>query len=160
MPQPVAGVDDCWSVTAYGVLRNIAAFRKQNPDTPFELVPRPGTACRPDLKSVEDALRNSPPIGVCAGAVIILVGSIEGLPLGSVHTVNVGATTAPVLFRESQSDDNYPPGDLYFLAPPSAEAGALSGVEVTVIGADYPNGIPTFDYADPATCPQASGTAP
>lgn len=153
--------DQCWDKAAYDVLRNIAAFREQNPETPFKLAALPGTACPPDLKFVEDTDRNSPPAGVCEGDVIIMAGTLEGLPAGTVRSVRVGATTAPVLFRTSQPDDDYPPGDLYFLAPSPVAAGETSAVSVSISLADYPvSGTATFDYAAAGACGQTRGSTP
>lgn len=160
IPAPTLATSDCWSVTAYEVLQNIANFRKQNPAVPFILAARRGTACPPDLKFLEDDLRNSPPAPVCAGAAVVLVGTLEGLPAGSVRSVSVGTAIAAVGFRDSPDDFNYPPGDLYFLAPPIAAAGPTT-VNVTVADADYPvQGTVTLDYADPQTCLPPSGNSP
>lgn len=159
IPAPTLATSDCWSVAAYDVLQDIAGFRRQNPAVPFTLAPRPGTACPPDLKFLEDDARNSPPAPVCAGAPVVLVGTLEGLPAGSVRSVSVGTAIAAVGFRNSPDDFNYPPGDLYFLAPPIEEAGPVT-VSVAVAVADYPvQGTVTLDYADPQACLPPSGTA-
>lgn len=160
MAQPIDGVSDCYSVAAYEVLQSVAAFRKQKPNVPVELAALPGTACQPDLKALENDAADSPPAEVCAGDAIVLFGNLTGLPTGSVRSVNVGTTTAPVWQRRSFTDSNHP-FEFYFLAPP-LQAGDPTTATVTVADADYPvAGSATFDYAaDQDTCQQAPGTAP
>ncbi|MCD5344472.1 hypothetical protein LR392_19805, partial [Arthrobacter sp. AK04] len=158
MPPPFEG--DCWSATALEVLRPIAAVRQQKPGVSVKLAPRPGTACLPELTGLEDSEGNSPPFLVCPGQAIVLSGNITGLPAGTVRSVYVGATAAPVLQRQSFIDTNHPL-EFYFLAPP-LEAGQPTTAEVSIADADWPvRGSASFEYApDQSTCPQVPGTAP
>lgn len=158
MPPPFQG--DCWSATAIEILRTVAAVRHQKPGVSVELAPRRGTACPPELTGLEDSEGNSPPFQVCPGQAIVLSGNITGLPTGSVRSVYVGATTAPVLQRQSFADSNHPL-EFYFLAPP-LEPGQPSTAEVSIADADWRvNGSASIEYAtDAGTCPQAPGTTP
>ena len=158
MPPPFEG--DCWSATAIEILRTIAVVRKQNPGVSVELAPRRGTACPPELSGLEDIEGNSPPFLVCPGQAIVLSGNITGLPAGTVRSVYVGTTTAPVMQRQSFIDTNHPL-EFYFLAPP-LEPGQPALSEVSIADADWPvSGSASFEYAtDQGTCPQAPGTAP
>ncbi|HEU4668950.1 MAG TPA: hypothetical protein VFS79_14960 [Arthrobacter sp.] len=151
---------DCWSEAAHQILGNIAAVRKQKPDAIVELAPRPGTACVPELTDLLDDEGNSQPVLVCAGDVIILDGNVTGLPAGTVRSVNVGTTTAPVSQRQSFTDTNFP-FDFYFLAPPLAE-GQSTTAGVSVADSDWlVQGSVSFEYAaDQSTCPQAPAAAP
>ena len=150
---------DCWSEAAQQILSNIAAVRIQKPDAIIELAPRPGTACVPKLKAVQDDAGDSQPFQVCAGDVLILDGSVTGLPAGTVRSVNVGSATALVSQRQSFTDTNFP-FEFYFLAPPLAE-GQPTTAEVSIADADWQvQGSASFEYAaDQSTCP-APGAAP
>jgi hypothetical protein len=152
MPAPPP--DDCWSVKAYKVLRDVAAFRRQKPEVPFQLAGGSGTACEPTLETLEDDAGSNPPIFVCAGDAIVLVGRLGGLPAGTIRSVNVGTTTAVVRHRDSSADNSRPFGDFYFLAPPLV-TGASTRVDVTVADDDWKvTGSASFDYeADPRKCP-------
>jgi hypothetical protein len=148
---------DCWSEAAHEILNNIAAVLDQKPNAIVELAPRPGTACVPELTGVQDDEGDSQPFLVCAGDVLILDGNITGLPAGTVRSVNVGSTTAPVSQRQSFTDTNFPL-EFYFLAPPLAE-GLSTTAEVSIVDADWlVQGTASFEYAaDQSTCPQAPG---
>jgi hypothetical protein len=154
MAEPNLGNSDCWSVVAYKLLREIAVFRRQKPDVPFKLVAVSGTACQPDLEALQDDVGDSPPISVCAGDAIVLVGTLGGLPVGTLRTVNVGTTTAQVRHRKSLEDNNYPFDDFYFQAP-TPVPGEPTTVNVTIADADWSvEGSASFEYAaDQSTCP-------
>lgn len=145
---------DCWSEAAHEILSNIAAVRKQKPDAIVELAPRTGTACVPELTGLLDAEGISEPSPVCPGDVVILDGSVTGLPAGTVRSVKVGPTTA-LLQQGSTSND------LYFLAPRLTE-GQSTSAEVSIADSDWlVQGSASFEYAaDQSTCPQAPGAAP
>lgn len=158
MPLPFS--EDCWSVAAYQVLRNVAALRKQKPDALVELAPRPGTACPPELQGLEDDEGNSPPSLVCPGDAIVLLGNVIGLPSGTVRSVRVGTTMAAVQQRQSFTNNDYPL-ELYFLAPPlKAEDPATANVSIA--DADWVvNGSASFEYApNQSQCPQTPGPVP
>ena len=151
---------DCWSEAAQQILSNIAAVRIQKPNAIVELAPRPGTACVPELKAVQDDAGDSQPFQVCVGDVIILDGNVTGLPAGTVRSVNVGSTTALVSQRQSFTDTNFP-FEFYFLAPPLDEVQSTTA-EVSIADSDWQvQGSASFEYAaDQGTCPQAPGAAP
>jgi hypothetical protein len=158
MPPPPAA--DCWSVAAYDVLGDVAAFRKQKPDALVKLASRPGTACPPELKGLEDDGGISPPSLVCPGAAIVLLGNVTGLPAGTVRSVKVGTTTAAVLQRQSSTNNDYPL-EFYFLAPPG-KAGDPTTVNVSIADADWVvKGSASFEYAaTPNECGQTQGVIP
>lgn len=158
MPPPPS--DDCWSVTAYHVLGNVAASRKQKPNALVKLAPRPGTACAPELKGLEDDGGISPPSLVCPGSVIVLLGNVTGLPVGTVRSVKVGTTTAPVRQRQSSTNNDYPL-EFYFLAPPLS-AGDPTTADVSIADADWVvKGSASFEYAaDQNECRQTPGVIP
>jgi hypothetical protein len=155
MPPPKLPNSDCWSVKAYEVLRDVAAFRRQKPDVPFKLAPLPGTACPPELKDLSVVGR--PSDSVCPGDIILLGGTLGGLPANSISEVNVGTTTAKVGHRASPPGDSYPLGDFYFKAPTPVQ-GAPATVDVTVAKAKLSvKGTTSFAYAvDQNTCLQAA----
>jgi hypothetical protein len=148
-------------VKAYKVLRDVAAFRRQKPDVPFKLAALPGTACPPELKELKvDAPGSSD--SVCPGDVIVLDGTLGGLPANSIDKVNVGTTTAKVRHRASPPGDNYPLGDFYFKAPTPLPGEPIT-VNVTVADADFSvEGSASFAYAaDQSKCLQkAPGDIP
>lgn len=147
---------DCWSVAAHEILSNIAAVRTQKPDAIVELAPRPGTACVPELTGLLDDEGNNEPLLVCAGAVIILDGSVIGLPSGTVRSVSVGTTTAPVSQRQSFTNNNFPL-EFYFLAPPLTQ-GQSTTADVSIADSDWlVQGTVSLEYG---TCPQRPGAAP
>lgn len=156
MPLPPS---DCWSVAAYEVLGKVAAVRRQKPDALVELAPRPGTACPPELQGLEDD-EGSPPFLVCPGHAIVLVGNVTGLPAGTVRSVKVGTTTAPVQQRQSSTNNDYPL-EFYFLAPPLS-AGDPTTANVSIADADWVvKGTASFEYAaDQSTCPPTPGAVP
>lgn len=132
---------------------------KARPDAPFKLVAVSGTACQPDLQFLEDDAGDSPPISVCAGDAIVLVGTLGGLPVGTLRTVNVGTTTAQVRHCRSPQDNNYPFDEFYFQAP-APVPGAPTTVDVTIADADWSvKGSASFEYAaDQSTCPPSPGS--
>lgn len=119
------------------------------------------TACKPNLAALQDDAGDSPPISVCAGAAIVLVGTLGGLPVGSLRTVNVGTTTAQVRHRKSLEDNNYPFGEFFFLAP-TPVPGEPTTVNVAFADADWSvEGSASFEYAaDQSTCPPSPGSIP
>ena len=157
MAEPDPG--DCWSAVAYKKLRDVAAFRRQKPDVPIKLAAVSGTACKPNLAALQDDAGDSPPISVCAGAAIVLVGTLGGLPVGSLRTVNVGTTTVQVRHRKSLEDNNYPFGEFFFLAP-TPVPGEPTTVNVAFADADWSvEGSASFEYAaDQSTCPPSPGS--
>lgn len=156
MPLPPS---DCWSAAAYEVLGKVAAVRRQKPEALVELVPRPGTACPPELVGLEDD-EGSLPFLVCPGSAIVLVGNVTGLPAGTVRSVKVGSTTAPVQQRQSSTNNDYPL-EFYFLAPPLA-AGDPTTANVSIADADWVvRGSASLEYAaDQSTCPTTPGAVP
>lgn len=148
--------EDCYSSSAYRVLRQLVDFRAKNPNVPFKLAPGRGTACEPTLESLKtfDKDADVPVVSVCAGDAIVLVGALGGLPAGSIRTVNVGATTATVQYRGDSGDRTYPFGEFYFPAPPQSEAGSATP-NVTIALANWNvTGSASFEYAvDQSACP-------
>jgi hypothetical protein len=126
-PQPDNA--DCWSSKAYDVLRDVAAFRRQNPDVKIKRAAGSRPACEPTLESLQDDPGNQPSDLACAGDA---VGRLGGLPAGSIRMVNVAKTTAVVQYRKG-ADENapFPIGDFYFKAP-SLVPGGPNSVDVTI----------------------------
>lgn len=159
MAEPNIGKDDyCWSIAAYKLLRNVAAFRRQKPDVPFRLAAVSGTACPPALETLQGEAQDQPPTSVCSGDDIILIGTLGGLPADAIRTVNVGTTTAQVRQRRSFEDNNHP-FEFYFQAP-TYVLGEPTTVDVTIADANFPvKGSASLEYAaDQSTCPPSPGS--
>ena len=142
---------DCWSSTANSVLRSVVDFRQRNPGVAYELVEGSGLACEPTFYDLDDDGsdnngRNAA-ASVCGGTQMHMIGTLGGLPAGSIRSVVVGTqpepTTVPV----------EPLGpDFVFRAPPSAQEGSTT---VSVADGDVlvTESVDMEYVGDPSTCP-------
>jgi hypothetical protein len=142
---------DCWSSAANSVLRSVVDFRQRNPGVAYELVEGSGLACEPTFYDLDDDGsdnngRNAA-ASVCGGTQMHMIGTLGGLPAGSIRSVVVGTqpepTTVPV----------EPLGpDFVFRAPPSAREGSTT---VSVADGDFlvTESVDMEYVGDPSACP-------
>ncbi|NKX54470.1 hypothetical protein [Arthrobacter mobilis] len=142
---------DCWSRAAYPVLQSVVDFHQQNPGTPFQLAEGSGLACEPTFYDLDDDGsdnngRNAA-ASVCGGTTMHMVGTLGGLPAGSIRSVTVDTKPEPATVPVEQVGP-----DFVFLAPPTAEEGVVS---VSVADGDWlvTESVDLQYLGDPSTCP-------
>lgn len=142
---------DCWSSTANSVLRSVVDFRQRNPGVAYELVEGSGLACDPTFYELDDDGSDNngrnPAASVCGGTQMHMIGTLGGLPAGSIRSVVVGTQPEPVAVPVEPLGP-----DFVFVAPPSAQAGSTT---VSVADGDFlvTESVDMEYVGDPSTCP-------
>lgn len=142
---------DCWSSTANSVLRSVVDFRQRNPGVAYELVEGSGLACDPTFYELDDDGSDNngrnPAASVCGGTQMHMIGTLGGLPAGSIRSVVVGTQPEPVTVPVEPLGP-----DFVFVAPPSAQAGSTT---VSVADGDFlvTESVDMEYVGDPSACP-------